>query len=426
MEDFKTKKYYWIRITLFVLTVVTTTLAGAEWINGSTFMPIIPDPMGWEEFLSGFRFSIPFLLILTAHEFGHYFTAIKNNVSVTLPAYLPFWLGFVFGLPSIGTFGAFIQLRSKNISKVQHFDIGIAGPLAGFVVAIVVLLIGYTNLPPKESVFDIHPEYEYFGSEFENYVYTTDSIVHNDAFKAVTGKELKYDSAVFDTSYPKLAMGKNLIMVFMEAYVVQDKSRIPNDFEIFHNPWLFAGYLALLFTALNLLPIGQLDGGHILYGLVGHTWHKRVASVLFVGFVFYAGMGVVSLALPFDSFLLYSAIYIWLLKVIFNGLKIGQKDTWLVAVSVYAVQFGFGYFMGPIEGYSGWLLFAFIIGKFIGVEHPKGNKAKTVRVLTEDGVVLVEEKEKEEPALDLNRKILGWLALVILILCFTPAPLSYI
>ena len=116
-------------------------------------------------------YSIPFLTILTVHEFGHYLTAKYHNVKVTLPFYIPLWLGFI-PLPfTIGTAGAFIRIKEMIHSRKQYFDIGIAGPLAGFVVAVLVLTYGFTHLPPPEYIFEIHPEYKEYGLNYEDYVY---------------------------------------------------------------------------------------------------------------------------------------------------------------------------------------------------------------------------------------------------------------
>jgi hypothetical protein len=107
-----------IQAILFVVTIITTTMAGAEWMFGNIFSfvydmiyflmgqkategaPIVAKPMGWPEFVQGFHFSIPFLLILTIHEFGHYFVARAHQVKVTLPYYIPLWFGIS---QSIGT-----------------------------------------------------------------------------------------------------------------------------------------------------------------------------------------------------------------------------------------------------------------------------------------------------------------------------------
>src|SRR5688572_2813203 len=121
-----------IHASLFVVTFVTTTLAGAEWVHGkSVWMP------GYTlaDFQSGMAYSIPFLLVLTVHEFGHYFTALYYKVKTSLPYFIP-----LPPLPlMLGTLGALIRIRSRIYSKQQNFDIGIAGPLAGFVVALALL-----------------------------------------------------------------------------------------------------------------------------------------------------------------------------------------------------------------------------------------------------------------------------------------------
>ena len=85
-------------------------------------------------------------------------------------------------------------------------------------------------------------------------------------------------------------IGKSLLYQLLET-LFADPARIPNPHEMMHYPLLFAGFLALVFTNINLLPIGQLDGGHILYGLVGFRRHRMVATTIFVAFLFYSGLG---------------------------------------------------------------------------------------------------------------------------------------
>ncbi len=146
-------KTYLLHGGLFLLTLVTTTMAGAEWMFGRLFIPIEGmQTLGWDEFLAGLNFSIPFLAILTVHEFGHYIVARLNKVRVTLPYYIPLWLGIG---ESIGTLGAFIRIQDYINSRRKYFDIGIAGPLAGFVLALVVLWYGFTHLPPVDYIFCI-------------------------------------------------------------------------------------------------------------------------------------------------------------------------------------------------------------------------------------------------------------------------------
>lgn len=367
------KKQILIHIGLFLITLTTTTLAGAEW-QFNRFLGLEERPLTWEYFWKGLYFSAPFLGILTVHEFGHYFTAKWHKVKVTLPYYLPFWFGFLF-LPSIGTMGAFIRIKELVNSRVKYFDIGIAGPLAGFVIALGVLFYGFTHLPPPEYIFEIHPEYVEHGLDYADKVYQDDTL----SFK----------------------VGNNLIFSFFENYVAADAARVPNHYELIHYPWLFAGYLALFFTALNLIPIGQLDGGHVLYGLFGSRWHKRISVSLFVIFVTYAGLGVVSPYAQPDDLLIELPLYGFFLYLLFSRLTPSGTTNLMIAMLVLSVQFIWAYLMPGVEGYQGWLIFAFLLGRFLGVHHP------TVYF--------------DEP-LDFKRKVLGWITLLIFILCFSPAP----
>ncbi|TAE95759.1 MAG: site-2 protease family protein, partial [Runella slithyformis] len=230
---------------------------------GNVFI-LVDNPLGWPQFWQGLWFSVPFLGILTVHEFGHYFTAKAHQVKVTLPYYIPLWLGLG---QSIGTMGAFIKVKELISSRKKYFDIGIAGPLAGFVVAIGVLWYGFANLPTLDYIFKIHPDYQKYGLGFARVVY---------ANKDLSGQIL---------------LGDNLLFSFFKTYVA-NPARLPPPQEMVHYPLVLAGYLALFFTSLNLIPIGQLDGGHVLYGLIGNRAHRFISPVLFWFFVAYAGIGL--------------------------------------------------------------------------------------------------------------------------------------
>ncbi len=368
-----------LHLGLFLVTLVTTTLAGAEWVHGkSIFMP----EYSWQDFLSGLSYSVPFLLILTAHEFGHYFTAIHYKVTTTLPYYIPlppFPLMF-------GTLGALIRLKSRVPSKQQNFDIGIAGPLAGFAVAIGVLWYGFATLPPPEYIFQFHPQYQQFGLDYAKHVYGPENL----------------PAGTID-----IVTGKNLIFLFFENFVA-DPARVPNVHEMIHYPFLFAGFLALVFTSINLLPIGQLDGGHVVYGLLGFRGHRLVASAAFIAFLFYAGLGSVVPGSTFTMIVEWPhtatiILFIGFLYLCLTGLKIGWQNQLMIAVIIFACQYFLVIFFPSIHGYSGWLLFALLIGRMIGIQHPPA--------------------EIEEP-LSQERKILGWAALGIFIICFVPAPIE--
>jgi membrane-associated protease RseP (regulator of RpoE activity) len=369
-------KTYLIQFVLFILTLFTTTLIGLSNQN------IQSD--SWEALSQGLYYSLTFLGILTVHEFGHYIVARLYKVRVTLPYYIPF-------LGLIGTMGAFIRIKSKLRTKKEIFDIGIAGPLAGFVAAVIVLYYGFTHLPPQEHIYTIHPEYEQYGLNYADYVY-------KEAGKDPNALLIKFED--------------NLLFSFFRNYVAEDPALVPNGYELMHYPFLFAGYLALFFTALNLLPIGQLDGGHILYGLIGTRLQRKVSPVIFIAFVFFGGLGIFSndMLFPgyvplnsFETFIEFSPLYLLFLYLIFSRVTEQRVTNLLIATVVFSIQFFLGIFMPHLQGFAGWLIFGMLLGKFLGIYHPPA--------------------EVEEP-LNWPRKVLGWISLIIFILCFTPNPYS--
>ena len=381
---------------LFLATIITTTMAGAEWMFGNIFsfvssavhflaekmsgkdIPLTSTPMGWTQFFAGFQFSIPFLAILTIHEFGHYFTAKSHQVKVTLPYYIPMWFGIS---QSIGTMGAFIRITSVVRSRLKFFDIGIAGPLAGFIAALVVLYYGFTHLPPPEYIFTIHPEYARYG--------------------------LSYPQFAYENAEGNLALGDNILFWFFKTFVA-DPARVPHAYEMTHYPYIFAGYLALFFTSLNLIPIGQLDGGHILYGMMGKKKFDFVAPALFVVFIFYAGLGMFrteDFAINSDSVfyehLLSLFIYIYFLYICLRKISENPANAIMLSLMIVVAQFGATYMRPDWDGYSGFLPFIFILGRFLGIRHP--------------------ETEDNKP-IGTARMILGIFALIIFIISFSPKP----
>lgn len=383
-----------IHLGLFIICLLTTTLAGAEWLYGS---PLFDGKMTLERFLRGFEFSIPFLLFLTCHEFGHYFVAKWHKVRVTLPFYIPLWLGFSF---TIGTAGAFIQIRQAIKSRKEFFDIGIAGPLVGFVVALGILYYGFTHLPSQDYVLEMNPNYKIdfpegyskYGNEYWEYAY---KYPDRSPFREqnLVGKDIE-----------ALVIGKSLLFLFFENYVASDPSKVPHVYEIIHYPLLFAGFLALLFTALNLIPIGQLDGGHILYGLIGRKNHQIISPILFVTFVFYAGMGMITPYQPISDLLYYIPLYVFGLYFVFSKTLEGRRNILLLSMGVFTIQFVLALFLPNLVGYNGWFVFIFLLGRVLGVYHPPA---------------------QEERPLSLGRKILGWLALIIFIISFSPKPIDF-
>lgn len=393
-----------IQATLFILTVFTTTLAGAEWIGIRK-----PEDTFWDFFSRGFQYSIPFLGILTVHELGHYFTARYYKVNVTLPYYIPFYIPFM-SLIQIGTMGAFIKMNSRSASKKEIFDIGVAGPLAGFVAALIVLTYGFLTLPEPSYIYNAHPEYKAYGLNYADSVYTDKfhkKILYREAEKIQDAEQRKMVMERLQEPSAVLGVGDNLLMLFFKEYIVQDKSRIPNMFEMYHYPYIFAGFLALFFTALNLIPIGQLDGGHVIYGLFGYKKHQLISTSLFTFYIFVAGLGIFKdniLNINFFSasifdMLYFAALYLYFLYFILQRTYRDFRTTLMVAVIIFAVQFFVEYLIPTFQGFNGWLVFGMLLGRFLGTEHPPAYI--------------------EEP-LDTKRKLIGWFALFVFILCFTP------
>ncbi|RMF61719.1 MAG: site-2 protease family protein [Calditrichaeota bacterium] len=230
---------YWINALLFGLTILTTMLTGAF------HMGILWGDI-WNDFsllLVGWKYSFAVLLILTSHEMGHYFAARWYGVPTTLPYYIPVpFEGFHFG-----TMGAFIKLKAPIPNRGVLMDIGAAGPLAGFIVSILFLFYGYLTLPDLPGIIahveKIHP-WDYSGGV-------------------------------------PLTLGSSLLFYFFNN--ILGGGILPMS-EVYHFPFIFAGWIGFLVTALNLLPIGQLDGGHIVYALFPHR-AKLLNRVAFGGLV---------------------------------------------------------------------------------------------------------------------------------------------
>ena len=372
-------KKYRVHLLLFFATVVTTTLAGAEWMYGSLFLS---GQMSFAQFKQGLWFSVPFLAFLTTHEFGHYFMARIRKVRVTLPYYIPGWLGIFM---SIGTFGAFIRIKDHIRSRKDYFDIGIAGPLAGFVVSVATLIIGFTYMPDDDFVYGIHPEYKEYPGNYRELL----------------------DGPAFDME--AITLGKSLLYRFLEG-TFGDPAVLPHAYELSHYPLILAGFLGLLFTAINLLPIGQLDGGHILYALVGRKAFHIISPVALVMLVGFSGLGVFT---PHDfqvvhydgqwRLILQFFFYVYFVYLCFSRIFTDRTRNWVLALGVVFVQLLLSRLFPGVTGYPGFMAFGFLLGRVLGVYHPPTVDA--------------------EP-LGTGRRILGWLAMLIFIICFIPYPIS--
>jgi membrane-associated protease RseP (regulator of RpoE activity) len=210
-------KVFW-NLVLFCLTLITTVLAGSlqEGVNPLTHPGQI---------IRGIPFALALMGILLAHELGHYLVARKNGVNVTLPYFIP--------APSfIGTFGAFIQMRSPARDRRMLMDIGAAGPLVGVVVSVPLVVLGLSLSEVKQ---------------IEGHV--------------------------------GINLGDSLLLWMISKLVV---GNLPPGHDVVIHPVGFAGWIGLLVTSLNLLPIGQLDGGHVVYALVGEK-QKKISKIVFAG-----------------------------------------------------------------------------------------------------------------------------------------------
>jgi membrane-associated protease RseP (regulator of RpoE activity) len=218
-ESGKARKKWGLNLMLFLVTVVSTVFVGAvlEEVNPMNGMSYV---------LKGVPFSITIMGILGLHELGHYFAARRYGLDVSLPYFIPF--------PTLlGTMGAFIKMRSPIHNRRMLLEIGAAGPLAGLVASIPAVIYGLSL-----STFQPVPA----GGE------------------------------------GGLSLGSSLLFSALERLVVGTP---PEGRELFLNPVAFAGWAGLFVTALNLLPIGQLDGGHVSYALFGPL-QRKISLVFFL------------------------------------------------------------------------------------------------------------------------------------------------
>ncbi len=192
-----------LHLLLFLATIASTILVGGVW------------------------YSLSIISILLAHEMGHYFMSRRYGVAATLPYFIP------FPLSPFGTFGAIIKMKGAMMDKKALFDIGVAGPLSGFIVAVPFIVMG----------------------------------IKLSTVQAVTG----------NVSYMQL--GDPLMFKLLQKLLIGE---IPKGFDVVLHPVGYAGWVGLFVTALNLLPAGQLDGGHVIFALFGERskWVSGACIVL--------------------------------------------------------------------------------------------------------------------------------------------------
>ena len=215
----------WLHILLFLLTAFTTTFVGARLFENfyynrpafnllqdfPAYVDLFAHPTRW---LWGLPFSVTLLTILLAHEMGHYCMSRRYGIPTTLPYFIP------LPLPPFGTFGAIIKMKGIIINKKALFDIGVAGPLASFVLSVPCALIG-----------------------------------------------IKLSTVVaIDANSDYIRLGDPLLFKLIQWILIGE---LPPGHDIILHPLAYAGWVGLFVTALNLLPVGQLDGGHVIYAVFG-------------------------------------------------------------------------------------------------------------------------------------------------------------
>lgn len=377
----KPQDRYWLHILLFLVTLASTIYAGGLLVGR------FGDPFSWGFILDGIRYGVSLLLFLTVHEFGHYFAARYHRVDTSLPYYIPIPL---FGLPvlNFGTLGAVIRIREPIPSTRKLFDIGVAGPIAGFVIAFGLLIFGLLTLPNLDYVMDF-PGHE----ALKDYV---------QRFERFPERPLNPDPNTLT-----LMIGQTPLYWILTQFV----DNVPPMFEMYHYPYLFAGWLGLFFTALNLLPVGQLDGGHVLYSLVGPKWHSRIARVFVCILLVSGSIGFMSDFMPqlaseypifgTASWFVLAFILYYYLNRIFDGNHRLIAPILLGTMAIVVLSLRLGPLLTQF-GWTGWLFWCLLIILIIKVDHPP-----------------VLQPQELTP----GRKALAICAIIIFFLCFSLRPI---
>ena len=236
-----------LHLVLFLAALGSAVVAGG-FLSGTDVLDTrfaqiggiwLPVPTGFDigGMVVGLAFGLAFIGILLGHEMGHYLTARRHGVSVSLPWFIPFPPYFSL----VGTLGAFIRLRGPMMRRSVLFDIGVAGPLASFALSLPVLLLGLS---------------------LSEVMWATDGGL--------------YPFVVHFAGEP-IRIGSNILLHFAAAGVVPG---FEEGSTVLLHPLAFAGWLGIFVTALNLLPLGQLDGGHIIYAVAGAR--QRAFAMAFI------------------------------------------------------------------------------------------------------------------------------------------------
>lgn len=308
-----------VHIFLFVMTMFSTWFAGADGLNAArlaymAFFDKEAARLFAEVSKDGLLYMGSIMLILLCHEMGHYLTARRNRVRASLPYFIP--MPFLL----FGTFGAVIVMKDRIRSRNALMEVGASGPLVGAAVALPILAVGLSLSPV--------------------------------------------------TPIPQggLIEGQSLLYMFLKRVTV---GPIPDGMDVMLHPMAWAGWIGLLVTMLNLLPIGQLDGGHIFYALFGKA-HAKISRFFLAG-IFLMGLCVM-------AYSTLSAIHLGLTGDAFFG-RVLTGMNWVVLGLMLLIVFG--------------------RKKGRGMSHPP----------------------TDDDTLSVSHRIAGIACLVLFVLCFTPVPI---
>jgi len=334
------KHSVYFHLFLFLATFLSTTIAGVQWA-GKDFTHL-------ENISYGLTYGILMMLFFISHEFGHYFASRYHNVDATLPYFIPFppAPGLV-GL--FGTFGAVIRTRSPIMSRTALFDIGVAGPIGGFVMSLIFLTYGFMTLPGIDFIYNIHPNY----------------LVLNKGLIPTEG----------------LFFGDTILYSILSKIFANPGGFLPPMNEIYHYPFLNVGWFGLFVTTLNMMPIGQLDGGHITYAMFGKKMQGKIARIFWWLIMFMGGLGLLSLCHDLLKSEDSGSSYYFLKQIFFGPLH------W-IKIHIPIV----------FEAWTGWLFWGIITKLFIKLDHPP---------------------LRDDEPISQNRMLVGWIAVIILILSFS-------
>lgn len=267
-----------INLILFILTFFSVVLAGVLYVSGNTLPTTLPEILIALQ-TGGIPYAISLIAILGTHEFGHYFAGRYHKVNVTLPYFIPMPFGF-------GTMGAFINMKGMVKNRNHLMDLGIAGPLAGFIVSTIVLVIGL-----RMSTIDPIPTSFPPGSGIQ--------IEGNSIYYLL----LKYLSLGQWLPQPAAYDGSPLL--YWLRYFFTSRPAPLGGIDVMLSPVAWAGWAGLLVTALNLIPAGTLDGGHIFQVLFGKEKARKATPII----------AVVLVILGF----VWSGWWLWVVLVFFFG-----------------------------------------------------------------------------------------------------------